>query len=167
MLAATAVADTLCIDRDVISAAVKDFGGVIRRNEYIGTLSGAKCYGDYAHHPREIEALLKAVRQHVKGGLIFVFQPHTYSRTRILFNEFIGVLSQIKRLYLYKTYSAREEPVDEYSAESLAKALNNAEYYDDFDKLFEKLKEVADKKDVIYFVGAGDIYSLACERLGD
>ena len=165
VLAATAVADTLCIGADVIRCAVNDFVGVSRRNDLIGTLNGAKCYGDYAHHPREIDALLKAVLKHVKGKLIFVFQPHTYSRTRILFNEFTGVLSQIKHLYLYKTYSAREAPVAEYSAKSLASSIKNAEYFDDFDKLFDKLKTVVTKKDVIYFVGAGDIFSLASERL--
>ena len=165
ILAAVAVSDTLGINKRIIKRAVASFDGVKRRNEFLGTINGAKCYGDYAHHPREIEAYINALNVKNSNRVYFVFQPHTYSRTRILFNEFVVVLSRLKNLYLYRTYSAREEVDEKYSAKALAKAVSGSEYYDSFDELMNNLKKRVKKGDKVCFVGAGDVYDLAVEQI--
>ena len=160
VLAVIAVAKQLNISNKIIAHAIRNFKGVKRRNEFLGYLNGAKCYSDYAHHPKEISTLIKTIRTRRNGKIFFIFQPHTYSRTRILFNEFVQVLSQLKDLYLYKTYSAREPFDEKYSAAALAKEISGANYYDDFEGLINELKETVTRRDVIYFVGAGDVDQL-------
>ena len=162
ILAAIAVARTMKVGKRVIKKAVKEFVGVSRRNEFIGYINGAKCFSDYAHHPKELANLIKTIRQKkFKGRLHFVFQPHTYSRTKLLFNEFTEVFSQLKYFYVFKTYAAREKYDENYSAKVLSSAVKGSVYFNDFKNLFDTLKDTVSKNDVVYFVGAGDIYDLA------
>jgi len=162
ILAAVAVARTLNLPKKNIADAIDGFEGVKRRNEFIGYIGGAKCYADYAHHPRELAALIKSSIINIDGGKVyFVFQPHTFSRTKILFNEFVEVLAQLKNLYIYKTYAARERPEIGYSAAALGEAVKNSIYFEDFKQLIAQLKQNVVKGDTVYFVGAGDIYELA------
>ena len=161
VLAAVAVARSLKIDKKVILNAIKNFDGVARRNEFIGYFNGAKCFSDYAHHPKEILSLIKSIDlTDKKGDLYFVFQPHTYSRTKILFNQFIEVLSPLKRLIIYKTYAAREVFDENYCSKALSGALAGSVYFDEFDDIMKYLSERVKKDDLIYFVGAGDIDDL-------
>ena len=164
VLAAIAVARVMKIKSSVIAAAVESFEGVARRNEFIGFFKGAKCYSDYAHHPKEILSLIKSLNnQKIKGNLYFVFQPHTYSRTKLLFNFFVEVLSQIKNLIILKTYAAREKFEKEYCAASLSSAIKNSVYADRIEEVMAALDKKVGKGDVVYFVGAGDIDPL-CRR---
>ncbi len=107
-LAALAAARLCGVSFAAIKSALSAFSGVKRRNEEIGELFGLKVYADYAHHPSEIKATLIAKRELGRSPIV-VFQPHTYSRTRLLKGEFIEALGGEPRLIIYKTYPAREE----------------------------------------------------------
>lgn len=157
VLAAVAVARTLNIDKTVILHAINNFDGVSRRFELIGKLNNAKCFSDYAHHPKEIDALLSMVANYNKGDLFVIFQPHTYSRTKLLFEDFIKVFNGLKNLIIYKTYSAREKIDMGYSAYYLSSKLPYAKYFEDFQEIFEYLNGVVKQNDLVLFIGAGDI----------
>ena len=168
ILSAVCVGGLFGINAATISKAVFNFCGVKRRNEFIGYINGAKAFVDYAHHPMEIKAVLTAVKaQNKNKKLIVVFQPHTYSRTRILFEDFIKVLLTVEQLYIYATYSAREDFDPVYNSQTLASAIIGSEFFADFNELFDKLKLVASKKTVIYFIGAGDVADKAKAKLKD
>ncbi len=117
-LAALAAARLCGVTFSAIKTALSVFSGVKRRNEAIGEIYGLKTYADYAHHPTELKAFLAAKRE-LGISPIVVFQPHTYSRTRILKKEFIEALACEKRLIIYKTYPAREQ----YEKDGDAKTL--------------------------------------------
>lgn len=159
-LAATAVAKVTGIETEPILSALSDFGGVERRFEDIGSVNGAKCIADYAHHPDEISASISAAEKITDGRLIVVFQPHTYSRTKNLFREFVEVLSRCKNLLIYKTYAAREYFDDCGSALTLSQSIKSSRYGDNiFD--IEDFLHNAGADDTILFLGAGDIYDIA------
>ena len=161
-LSSIAVARYYGIEYPVIVHALERFDGVWRRNEYLGKLGDADCYADYAHHPTELKEYINIVAEK-KEKCIFVFQPHTYSRTELLFERFLDVLSKLNRVVVLKTYGARERYNKNGSAKRLYLALKNRTncFY------AENKKELADyltKNDgykYIYFVGAGDIYKTA------
>lgn len=165
VLAAVSASHCIGIKEQFIFEGINEFKGVKRRNEVIGNLNGIPVIADYAHHPTEIESFLSARRNE---QVICVFQPHTYSRTKILFDDFISVLSGVKKLYLYKTYSAREEFDYSGSCEKLKESLVNAIYYEDFNELFSAVKKESlncDKDSEILVIGAGDLYDKFKEKL--
>ena len=174
-LAALSVAEISGVPFSVSRGVLENFYGVKRRNEFIGEFNGLSCYADYAHHPTEIAALLDSY----KGEEItVVFQPHTYSRTEYLIEEFLTELVKPDRTVVYKTYPAREKYSEKGSAKRLFDELKNragdgaaAEYADSPEKLNEILLSFVEKgaKGKILFVGAGDIYDVAlalCKRRG-
>lgn len=108
-----------------VKKALSVFSGVKRRNERIGSIYGLTAYADYAHHPAEIKAALTAKKELGKTP-IAVFQPHTYSRTRLLKKEFIEVLENEPRLIIYKTYPAREKYEKEGDAKTLYREIFEA-----------------------------------------
>lgn len=163
-LAAVAVARRYGIDFEHISAGLAEFCGVKRRFENLGKFNGADCIADYAHHPNEIKATLKTVRQITRGEIYVVFQPHTYSRTKTFFKQFVSVLSQVRKLLVYKTYAAREYYDDAGSALTLSQSLKRAAYGDNVQDIAEFLTEVT-SGDVVLFLGAGDIYEIACNLI--
>ena len=122
-LAAAAVAEQCGFPPARTAAGLAGFRGIRRRFERLGKLYGAELIADYAHHPREIAAALETARQAFGGRLFVVFQPHTYSRTRLLFDEFLSVLSGVEDLVIYKTYPAREYFDAAGSALTLAEKL--------------------------------------------
>lgn len=159
-LAAVAAASEAGLPFEAITAGLQSFKGVERRFEFIGTVNGATCIADYAHHPNEIKAALKTARQLCDGNLYIVFQPHTYSRTKLLFKQFVKVFGSEKRLLIYKTYAAREYFDDAGCALTLSKALVNSAYADDLQGICDFLMRVG-CADVVLFLGAGDIYDIA------
>ena len=165
ILAAVALARNIGIEAQTIKNAVEKFEGVKRRNEYLGKINGLKCYSDYAHHPKELLSLINNITADKKSDIRLVFQPHTYSRTKLLFNDFVEVLSKVEHLYLYKTYAARERFDKKFEANALLPYLKNAQYFDDFDELYNELILSASKYDRVYFVGAGDIDELIRNKL--
>lgn len=163
-LAAIAVARCLGLEFNKIAGGVASFKGVVRRFEYIGKLNGASCIADYAHHPNEIKAALKTARLVTSGDLYVVFQPHTYSRTKTLFKQFVGVLSSVKRLLIYKTYAAREYYDDAGSALTLSNAIKRSKYGDCPADIVD-FSSNCRQGDVIIFLGAGDIYDIAKQAI--
>lgn len=165
-LAATAAARRLGIDFNDIAAGLNSFKGVKRRFERIGTVDGAEWIADYAHHPNEIRAAYKTAKLITRGELYVVFQPHTYSRTKSLFKQFVCVLSQFKKLLIYKTFAAREYFDDTGSALTLSESVKRS-VYGDCEEDIEKFLQGAGVGDTVLFLGAGDIYDIAKILVGN
>ena len=176
-LAAAAVARSLGISFAAITRGIQNFVGVKRRNERVGTLFGIPAYADYAHHPSEIKAVLSRYKEECKTPVV-VFQPHTYSRTRILMSEFVAALCPCDKLIIYKTYPARENFDEAGDGKTLYKNLlfNDAAaaencfscgaplYAFDEDSLVRSIRAKLRGADCVLFIGAGDIYD-TCKRL--
>ncbi len=159
-LAAIAAARTIKLDFARIAEGLNNFTGVKRRFESIGTIRGVQCIADYAHHPNEIKAALKTARQVTEGEVFVIFQPHTYSRTKNLFKDFVSVLSTVKKLLIYKTYAAREYYDDAGSALTLSTAVKHSRYADCPQDILDFTRPCGEN-DLILFLGAGDIYDIA------
>lgn len=158
-LAAIAAAREADIPFARIKEGLADFSGVERRFEIIGKFNGATCIADYAHHPDEIRATVATAEKLNKGKLFIIFQPHTYSRTKNLFKEFISVLSD-KTLLVYRTFAAREYFDDTGSALTLSQNIKSSRYGEDPNDICDFLAD-ARESDTVLFLGAGDIYDLA------
>lgn len=164
-LCAFAVSDLLGVDFKYIKRGLEDFCGVKRRNEYLGNKFGMKWFADYAHHPTELKATIDAFSSAGKD-FITVFQPHTYSRTERLMQDFIKVLKPVKNLIVYKTYSAREKFLESGSAKTLCDNLTNADmincaYAQTNEQLEGLIKYYSYGNDRVLVLGAGDIYERA------
>lgn len=140
---------------------VESFTAVKRRFERIGAYCGASVICDYAHHPKEISATVATATGICKGKLYVVFQPHTYSRTKLLLDEFVAALRSVGNLMIYKTYAAREKYDAEGSAATLARAVGNCLYTENVYALRTWLQKTVQEGDVVLFLGAGDIYYVA------
>ena len=152
------------IPEDGVRMGLAGFLGVKRRYERMGsTAGGAPVVHDYAHHPSEIEAVLKVARSETEGRVIVVFEPHTYSRTAALFDEFVEVLSLADVLVMLPTYSAREVPAEGVDAETLFCATKAKERYflTDYTTAKRLIDRIARARDTVLLVGAGGIESLA------
>lgn len=161
-LAAICAARYCKIDFKEIAEGLNSFGGVKRRFEFIGEINGVQCIADYAHHPKELRAAIKAAHDVCRGTLYVVFQPHTYSRTKALFKDFIAALSLVKKLLIYKTFPAREYYDDAGSALTLSRGIKRAMYGDSPEDIIY-FTTTAKKGDLILFLGAGDIYDIALD----
>ena len=160
-LAAAAVAQYYGYPASFIAEGLRAFRGVRRRFERMGRFCGAEMIADYAHHPNEIAAAVRTAREICKGKLFVVFQPHTYSRTRLLFEDFLRVLSPLENLVVYKTYPAREYFDEAGSALALSRSLPNALYIDSMREMEIYLRCSLSSGDTVLFLGAGDIYHVA------
>ena len=159
-LAAFAAMRSVGFNEREIRGGLESFEAVKRRFERIGSFHGASFVCDYAHHPREIAATYATASGVCKGRLYVVFQPHTYSRTKLLMKEFIEVLKPIKELLIYKTYPARERYDREGSGEVLSERLGSL-YAENVYVLKTWLKKTVKEGDMVLFLGAGDIYYAA------
>ena len=156
---AAATAAYMCgVDPEIISAQIATFVGAKRRMEYKGILNGADVYDDYAHHPSAIEVALKGASEMGYRRALCVYQPHTYSRTAGLFDEFASAFDMADHVYFADIYAARETNVSGVTSEKLAKAVgDHATYCGDFETVVECLKRDSREGDVILVMGAGDI----------
>ena len=157
-LAAAAVAWKMGIDADAVVRGLAGFRGAGRRMEFKGTFNGADVYDDYAHHPGELCATVDAVRAMGYKRIIFAFQPHTYTRTHALFNEFVEQLSKPDVLILAEIYAARERNTIGISSRDLVEKIPGSIYCATLPEVTQRLQELAQPGDVILTVGAGDIY---------
>lgn len=157
---AVAVCRFLGIDEKSILKVVNSFAGLPRRYDFIGTSLGRKVYIDYAHHPTEVKAFVGAFLSENRQAQI-VFQPHTYSRTKMLLKEFLDVLKNVENLIIYKEYPAREKPSAGMSAHELYLALKPLNETVKFCANFKSVVENLLPNTPIAFVGAGDINLLA------
>ena len=159
-LAAAAAARAEGLGFGDICRGLCSFRGVERRMQLIGRLHGARCVADYAHHPAEIASAIKTATSFTEGRLFVIFQPHTYSRTKNLFPQFVGVLSGVQKLLIYRTFAAREYFDCEGSALTLSRAVRSSRYGDSPEDIL-KFVFGAKPGDTILFLGAGDIYFIA------
>jgi len=159
-LAATAAAIALGVRPSAVKYGLAGFTGAGRRFEFKGKYNGADVYDDYAHHPGELNALLDAVEPLGYKRVVVVFQPHTYTRTRALFDDFVKQLKRPDLTYLAEIYAAREKNTIGASSGELARCIPNSMYFSDNGELLKSLRWTAAPGDIILTVGAGDIYKL-------
>ena len=157
-LAAGAVAWKLGIPGQAVTDGLKTFGGADRRMQYKGSYNGADIYDDYAHHPDELRATIEAVRTMKYDRVVIAFQPHTYTRTKALFDEFVKELSKADHLVLAEIYAARERNTFGISSRDLQEKLPGSVYCETLPQVTEYLRSIAAPGDVILTVGAGDIF---------
>ena len=163
-LAAAAASHTAGISPEAIEAGLSSYEGAGRRMEYCGRAkSGAEIYSDYAHHPTEISTTCAAAVKMGFDRVVCVFQPHTYSRTKELFDDFSSALahSGASEIILSKIYSARETNTLGVSSQALAASIRKTDKkaisFEDFTDIASYLKETTREGDMILIMGAGDI----------
>lgn len=159
-LGACAVAWNAGIDGACVTKGLAGFRGAGRRLEFKGRCNGADVYDDYAHHPHELRATLKAVRSMGYERVVLAFQPHTYSRTRSLFRDFVAELQAADVLVLAEIYAARERNVYDIHSSDLAAEIPGSLCFDTLPEVSEYLRGIARPGDIILTMGAGDIYTV-------
>lgn len=165
--AVLAVAEILEIDKALAMRSLSEYPGVWRRFEYKGRAkNGALVYDDYGHHPTEIKATLKAARELFPNSKInVVFQPHLYSRTKLLLPKFAKAFGDADRVYLAPIYAAREPTDPTISSKILGEELRKnkikAEWFDFFEEIIRILNKDLKSGEVIITIGAGDVYKIA------
>ena len=157
-LAAAGVAWMLGISGDMVSQGLATFCGAGRRMERKGSFNGADVYDDYAHHPGELAATIEAVRSMGYKRMILAFQPHTYTRTKALFDDFVEQLKKADVVVLAEIYAARERNTIGISSKDLAEQIPGSMYCATLPDVTQLLKEIAQPGDIVLTVGAGDIY---------
>ena len=157
-LAAAGAAWLLGLPGDAVTRGIASFHGAGRRMEFKGTFHGADLYGDYAHHPGEIAATIDAVRAMGCKRMVFAFQPHTYTRTKALFAEFVEQLKKPDVVVLAEIYAARERNDVGISSRDLQRQIPGALYCETLPEVTRCLRELVQPGDVVLTVGAGDIY---------
>ena len=161
--AALAAATKLGIDPSVAKQALQNFTGTWRRFEYKGEISGAPVYDDYGHHPTEIKATINGARElYPDKKLVLVYQPHMYSRTSALFDDFVSALGLADKVILAPIYAARENNESGVSSEKLAEAIGEkALAVSDLKSAEEKMRSEANGSSLILVMGAGDVSNVA------
>lgn len=157
-LATAAAAYVMGIEGEAVSAGLASFTGAGRRMEFKGNYNGAAVYDDYAHHPGELHALINAVKTMGYKRIIVAFQPHTYTRTKALFDDFVRELRRVDIAVLAEIYAARESNKLGISSLDVAKQVEGAVFFETLPEVAAYLRSVAQEGDIIITVGAGDIY---------
>ncbi len=162
-----AVSKVLDIAFDKYRESISGFKTVDRRLQLMYNKNGIKVYDDYSHHPVEVRASLKGLREISEGRLITVFQPHLYSRTRDFYRDFAKELSISDKVILMDIYPARELPIDGITSglifNEIQKLNKDVSLVHDKNRIIELLLTEAKKSDTIVFQGAGDITNLCSE----
>ncbi len=157
-LAAAGAAWLLGVPGEAVSRGLATFTGADRRLQFKGEINGAKVYDDYAHHPGELAATIAAVRTMEPKRMVLAFQPHTYTRTHALFEDFVRELKKADHVVLAEIYAARERNTVGISSRNLQERIEGAVYCETLPEVTEYLRSIAQPGDVILTVGAGDIY---------
>ncbi len=149
------------IDSQTIKNSLYKFTGVGRRFEFKGKVNGASIYDDYGHHPTEIVATAKALMNKKYNKSWVIFQPHTYSRTKLLLEDFAKALLNFDNIIVLDIYAAREQNTYGISSQDLVNRIQelgkNAKYIPDFDECVSYIKRNAEKNDIIITQGAGTV----------
>jgi UDP-N-acetylmuramate--alanine ligase len=167
-LAAIAVGIELDVPFRSIAAALLSFRGVDRRMQLRGQAFGARVLDDYGHHPTEIQATLEAVREGFGAPTVVVFQPHRYTRTRALLEEFGGSFSLADRVVVTDVYAAGEQPIEGYDGARIADSLRrhghpSVTYAPQLAEIPALLESVVRPGDVVLTLGAGDVWKVGEE----
>lgn len=171
-LVSAACADLLGIPVEIIKETLENYKGTQRRFDILGeTENGSKIIDDYAHHPTEIKATLKAAKKVHHNEIWCIFQPHTYTRTIALFDEFPAAFEDADKIVLAEIYAAREKNIHKISSKSLAKEIKKR-HPDKEVYFFKELHDIAnfvydnsEAGDLIMTMGAGDVYKVGEEIL--
>lgn len=159
-LGVTAAADFLGLDMQAVKEGLHNFTGTKRRFEHIGEVNGCEIIDDYAHHPTEIRATLTGAKAMDINKLWVVFQPHTYSRTKSLLDDFAEVLPLADRVIISDIYPAREKYDGTIHSCDLAAKIHGAVYMNDMSAIERYLKENVKEGDMLITMGAGDVYKI-------
>ena len=158
-LAAAAAAWMMGIPGEAVSHGLESFHGAGRRMEFKGRWNGADVYDDYAHHPDELKATIEAVRASMPGRrLVLAFQPHTYTRTKALFDDFVRELRKSDVVILAEIYAARESNTVGVSSADLAEQIEGSIFCETLPAVTARLKSIVREGDVVITMGAGDIF---------
>ncbi|MCS7245622.1 MAG: UDP-N-acetylmuramate--L-alanine ligase [candidate division WOR-3 bacterium] len=165
-LSAIAVAYDLDLELKSAIEGLYEFTGVRRRFEIKGYFGKSILIDDYGHHPTEIESVINTARNYFKNKkLVVVFQPHRYTRTKFLYNDFARVLSIADEVILLPIYSAGEKPIAGVSSEliynKLSEISRDCKLFNDKSEVVEYLSKYKDAESVIITLGAGDVYKIA------
>ncbi|MFW6305989.1 MAG: UDP-N-acetylmuramate--L-alanine ligase [Bacillota bacterium] len=164
-LASIAVALSVGLDITEIKKGIESYIGVHRRFEKKGLLGDILIVDDYAHHPTEVEATLKAAKNTGYERIIAIFQPHRYTRTKHLMNEFNNSFNLVDHLIITDIYSAGEKPIPGVEAEELARniAVKNSfqvVYVAELEDVVGYLRKIIKSKDLVLTIGAGNVYKV-------
>ena len=159
-MASASAAWVLGIPGQAVEEGLGSFTGAGRRFEKKGGYHGADIYDDYAHHPDELKALITMAKTLGYQRIVCAFQPHTYTRTKALFDQFVEVLSQADVTLLAEIFAAREINDLGISSKDLCGQIPGSEYFPTLKSLTARLRELAQPGDLILTVGAGDIYTV-------
>ena len=148
------------IDLNTIKENIKEYSGLKRRMEIVGHVNNATIMTDYGHHPSEIEVTLEALKEHTEGKLVCIWQPHTYSRTKSLFDDFLKCFDAADEVIITDIYAAREKYDPTIHSKDVVDALINkginAKYIGTFEKARDYVYEIATEKDLIITTGCGN-----------
>ena len=161
-LAAAAACTVYGLDADTVIRGLCAYSGAERRFEYHCIVNGAVIADDYGHHPDAYKVTFDTARAVGFKRIIAIHQPHTFSRTKMLMDDFVSVLSTVDHVLVAPIYAARETN-DLYNiyAEDVVSRLPNGEYCESFDKIADRVFEMAQEGDLFITLGCGDIYKAA------
>jgi UDP-N-acetylmuramate--alanine ligase len=167
--AAVAIAHQLEVEPEKIAAGIASFRGVDRRFQIRGQARGVTVVDDYGHHPTEIRATLAAAREYCQGRIHVIFQPHRYTRTRDLLDEFGSAFGDADSVTVLPIYAASEEPLPGITAELLTSKIASppAHYAADFAAAIADVSKAAGEGDVIMTLGAGSVSQLGPQILAE
>lgn len=164
-LSTFAICDYLDIDKEIILKGLHTFSGINRRLQYKGNVKGVDIYDDYAHHPTEIKTTLKTLKNMGAEKTYVIFQPHTYSRTKSLLEDFSKSFSECTKVIFVDIFSAREAFDKTVSSKQLARLVKEYSNNSIYAKSFEDAKKIAldfsRDGDIILTMGAGDVYKIS------
>ncbi len=170
-LAAIALGEHLKIDSDTIARGFDGFRGTDRRFQYKGKMNGVTVIDDYAHHPTEIRATLNTAANYPHERIVCVFQPHTYTRTRAFFDEFVDALTNTDIAVLAPIYAAREKDTLNMSSDLICDALKKrgieAYSFSTFEEIEDHLKKICREGDLLITMGAGDVVKIGEDLIDD
>jgi len=168
-LACIATCITYGLPIQKVALALKNFKGAKRRFEFKGRFNNIEIYDDYAHHPSEIKATLTAAKSKNPNNIWCIFQPHTYSRTKALLTEFSEAFYDANNVIITDIYAAREKDTGEISSKDLVEKINctskNAIYIKTFDDIIKYIKENARPGDLVFTIGAGNVFKIGEELI--
>lgn len=175
-LASIIVSMELKVEPEVIREALGHFRGIQRRFEFKGEAGGVKVFDDYGHHPAEIRATLKAARESVsslgggRGRVVALFQPHRYSRTQDLMEEFGSAFADAGVVFIMDVYSAGESPLRGIDSRAVQKVIaahghGDAVYVADREELLQAIRSRLRPDDLFLTIGAGDVWKMGEELL--